>query len=113
MWNFDVDIECRAAGAAIHFDMDVVVIDRDVLGDRAHDLLPQNGEEVALAARRPVIGQERLQPLPRDGRGRTISELADHAHAALPPSSLSSSPLRSLGIVIGTSVPPSRRAASK
>src|SRR5882724_3501077 len=112
MRDFDVDLERRDRIAAIHPYVDVLALHRDVLGDRGQDLLPKKGQQVALAARRPFVRQEYLQPLPRD-RGRAPPpEKVEHVHAALRPNSLSKKRLRSAGMIIGTSSPRSRRAAS-
>ena len=52
--------------AAIHPHLNVVAFDGDVLGDRGEDFLAQKGEQIGLAARGPLVGQQDLQPLPRD-----------------------------------------------
>src|SRR5262245_36370358 len=110
--DFDVDVERGDARAAIHPHLDVLAFDGDVLGDRGEDFLAQKGEQIRLAARGALVGQQDLKPLPRN-RGRPpAAEQIEERHAALRPNSLSSKPLRSLGMVIGTSSPLSRRAAS-
>src|SRR5262249_44678146 len=96
----------------IHPHTDVVVLDRDVLGDRGQDLLAQECEQIALPARRPFMRQKDLQPLPRHWRGTSAPEKVEDVHAALRPNSLSSRPLRAVGTVIGTGSPMSLRAAS-
>src|SRR5262249_5404387 len=113
VWNLDVDLERRDGGAAIHPHMDIVALDDDVLGDGGEDLLAQQAEQVGLAARRSFVGQQNLQPLPRHRGGAPAPEQVEEAHAALRPNSLSNNRLRSLGMLIATFSPRSRRAASR
>ena len=53
------------------------------------------------------------QPIARNGGRTPAPEQVEHAHAALRPNSLSSKPLRSVGMVIGRASPQSRRAACR
>src|SRR6266446_3646994 len=110
--NFDVDLESRNRITAIHFDLNVVVIDRNVPGDDRQNLLAKNRNQVHLAAGGPFIGEENLQPLSRNRGGSPSPEQSEDTHAALRPNSLSKNPFLSLGIVIGTTSPASRRAAA-
>src|SRR6266849_3467637 len=99
--------------AAVHPHMDVFAPDGYVLGDRGEDLLPQNAEQIGLSARRPLVRQQDLEPLPRYWSGAPAPERVEEAHAALRPNSLSNKPLRSVGMLIGTISPLSLRAASR
>src|SRR5262249_42412526 len=111
--DFDLDLERRDALAAIHPDLNVLAFDRNMLGERGQDVFPQNGEQVGLAARRSFVGQEDLKPFSRDRGGTATPQQVEDVHAALRPNSLSSKPLRSLGMAIGTLSPLSLRAASR
>ena len=84
-----------------------------MLGECGEDIFAQNGEQVRLAARRPFVGQQDLEPFLRDWGGTATPEQVEHVHAALRPNSLSNKPLRLLGMLIGTSSPLSLRAASR
>src|SRR5262249_8549803 len=110
--DFDLDLQRRDALAAIHPHLNVLVLDRNMLGERGQNVFSQNGEEVGLATRRPFVGQEDLKPFARDRGGTATPEQVEDVHAAPRPNSLSSRPLRSLGMLIGTSSPLSLRAAS-
>ena len=79
----------------------------------ARIFLAQDGKQIGSAARRPLVGQEDLQPIARNGGRTPAPEQVEHAHAALRPNSLSSKPLRSVGMVIGRASPQSRRAACR
>ena len=46
--------------------LNVLALDRNMLGERGQDFFSQNGEQVGLAARRPFIGQQYLKPFARD-----------------------------------------------
>ena len=76
-------------------------------------VLAQNGEQVGLPMRCPLIGQQDLKPLSGDRGGTLAPKQIEEPHAALRPNSLSNKPLRSLGMFIGTSAPLSLRAASR
>src|SRR5262249_57023076 len=104
--------ERRAAPAAIHPQLNVLGRGGDVIGERGQNVLAQNRDQVGLAARGPFVREEDLEPFLRDWSGAAPAEQVEAVHAALRPNSLSSKPLRSLGMVIGTSSPLSRRAAS-
>src|SRR5262249_62223239 len=84
-----------------------------VLGDRGEDLLPQEAQQIGLAARRALVRQQDLQPLPRHWSGAPAPERVEEAHAALRPNRLSNRRLRSVGMLIGTLSPRSLRAASR
>src|SRR5262245_4771608 len=112
MRNLDIDLEHCNALAAIHGDPYLITVHFDVLCDHGHDLVPQNGKQVELTAAGSFIGEQDLQPLPRNGCATAATEPAKKAHAALRPSSRSRRLLRSLGMLIGTSWPLSLRAAS-
>src|SRR5262249_254130 len=99
------DLERREVRAAIHAHLNVLALDRNMLGERGQDFFSQNGEQVGLATRRPFVGQENLKPFSRDRSGAATPEQVEDVHAALRPNSLSSKPLRSLGMDIGTSSP--------
>src|SRR5262245_24038240 len=113
MRDLDVDLERRDDGAAIHLDLDVVGMDHDVLGDGGEDLAAQQPEQVALVALRALVREQHLQPLARDRRRPPRPKQIEQHHAALRPNSLVSRPVRSLGMVMGTSSPWSLRAASR
>src|SRR5204862_489896 len=98
--------------ATIHPDLDLVRLERDVLGDYGKDLLAQNVEQIGLAVRLAFVSEQDLKPLPRYRRRATLFEEAEQVHAALRPKSLSSSPRFWRGTVIDMSSPWSLRAAS-
>ena len=111
--DLDVDRERRNARAAIHPYLNAVALHRHVLGDGGQDLFAQNGKQVGLSARCPLILQKDLKPLSGDRGAAPAPKQFEKAHAALRPNSLSNKPLRSLGMAIGTSSPLSLRAASR
>src|SRR3954467_2510680 len=113
MRDLDVDRERRNARAAIHPYLNAVALHRHVLGDGGQDLFAQNGKQVGLSARCPLIGQKDLKPFSGDRGAAPAPKQFEEAHAALRPNSLSNKPLRSLGMAIGTSSPLSLRAASR
>src|SRR5436309_4716255 len=63
--NLDFDPDRRDVAATIHPHLDVVLVHRHVLGDDRHNLLAENGEQIGLTARRPLVGQQNLKPLAR------------------------------------------------
>src|SRR5260370_7903119 len=89
----------------MHPRLNVLALDRNMLGERGQDFFSQNGEQVGLATRRPFIGQQDLKPFARDRGGAATPEQVEDVHAALRPNSLSSRPLRSLGMLIRTACP--------
>src|SRR5262249_38792405 len=113
MGNLDVDLEGRDGRSTVHPHVDVFAPDGDVLGDRGEDLLTQEAQQIGLAARRALVRQQDLQPLPRHWSGAPAPERVEEAHAALRPNSLSNRRLRSVGMLIGTLSPRSLRAASR
>ena len=50
VWNLDVDFERRYRFAAIHLDLHLVRLERDVPADHGENLLAQEAEQVGLAA---------------------------------------------------------------
>src|SRR5262245_48150996 len=110
--HLDVDFERRDLVTTIQRHLDAVEVDGDVLGDDRENRLAQDRQEVGLRPARALMGKQDLQAFASDRRGRLSSEQVEQAHAALRRNSLSSRPLRSVGMVIGTSWPLSRRAAS-
>ena len=115
-WELDVDFESRYMLAPLHPDNDLIRIERYVPRDRGEDFRAQPRQQIRLlAAQAALMRQQDLQPLPRDRRG-SISAAEDaatnSAHAALRPSSRFIRPLRSVGTVMETVSPISRRAAS-
>src|SRR5262249_249107 len=111
--DLDLDLERRDALAAIHAHLNVLALDRNMLGERGQDFFSQNGEQVGLATRRPFVGQEDLKPFSRDRGGTATPEQGEDIHAAVRRNRLASKALRSLGMDIGTSSPLSLRAASR
>ena len=102
--------------AALQTDLDLVVLDRDVLGDDGEDLLAQNQDQVRATVAGALVGQDQLQPVAGDpGRGPAVEQVEDveQIHAALRIRSLSMKDFLSEGTDIGTVSPLSRRAASR
>ena len=65
-WGFRRRWRAWRRCAAIHPHLNVLAFDGDVLGDRGENFLAQKGEQIGLAARGPLVGQQDLKPLPRD-----------------------------------------------
>src|SRR5262249_27957287 len=104
--------ERRDALAAFHADMNLIALDDHVLGDSHQDLLAQQRDQIRLPARHPFVRQQDLKSLARHYGRAPRFEAVEDTHAARRPNSLSSRPLRSLGMFMGTSSPRSRAAAS-
>ena len=85
----------------------------DVPADDGEDFLAQDAEQVGLVARPALVGEQDLQAFARNRRAAAASKQFEKAHAAFRPNSLLKMPLVSLGTIIGTTSPLSRRAASK
>src|SRR4029079_2950076 len=114
VWNFDVDLEGRHLVAAVHADVDPIGIDLDVTADGGQDLLAQKGKQIGGATRAAAfIGKQDLQAITCDRGGALAPEQIEQLHAALRPNNLPKNPCFSVGTVISTSSPMSRRAASR
>src|SRR5690242_20387416 len=100
IWNFDVDRQRRYGFAAIHLDLNLVRIERDVPADHGENFLAQNAEQVRLMALVALVRQQDLQPFPRNGRGAAAKPVKE-VHAAFRPNSLLKIPRLSLGTCIG------------
>jgi len=112
VWNLDVDFERRYRFAAIHLDLHLVGIERDMAADQPEDFLAQNAKQIRLVNRVAFVREENLQPFPRNRRG-TAAKQIEELHAAFRPNSLLKMPRLSLGICTGIVSPFSRRVASK
>jgi len=78
--DLDVDLERRRCRAAIHRNLELVLIDFDVFGDHGHDFLPQKGDEVRLVPVLALIRQQKLQAFPGDRRAAAaLEEIYDKA----------------------------------
>ena len=66
-----------------------------------------------LIARPALVGEQELQAFARNRRAAAAAKHLEKGHAAFRPNSLLKMPLFSLGTIIGTISPRSRRAASK
>src|SRR5580700_3213546 len=113
VWNFDIDLQGRHRFAAVELDLHLVGLERHVPADHGEDFLAQYAEQVGLVARPALVGEQDLQAFARNGRAAAASEQFEEGHAAFRPNSLLKMPLFSLGTIIGTTSPRSRRAASK
>ena len=111
-WNLDVNRECRHGFAAIHFDLHLIGLKRDMSSDYCNYLLAQNAKQIRVAARDALMRKEDLQAFARYRRG-TASKEMEQAHAAFRAKSVLKMPLLSLGTTMATCSPLSRRAASK
>ncbi len=81
--------------------------------DHGENFFTQPHHEIGLTEFAALMRQQYLQPLACDSRrGIAVGKEPQQAHAALRPSSLLISPLRSLGTAIATVSPSSRRVAS-
>src|ERR1700732_461494 len=56
--NFDIDFQRRGRFAAVHLDLHVVGLERDVPADDGKDFLAQQAEQVGLAARPAFVGEQ-------------------------------------------------------
>ena len=75
VWNLDVDFERRYRFAAIHLDLHLVRLERDVPADHGENLLAQNAEQVGLAARDALVREQDLQAFARYRRGAAAKEI--------------------------------------
>src|SRR5919204_453339 len=98
-WNFDFDFERRDNLAALHFDLDRIVIDREVLRNHRQNFFPKNSDEVGLAGHGALMREQDLQPFPGDRRSAWAPKEIHESHAALRPNSLPNRLFLSLGIV--------------
>src|SRR5215472_3398764 len=110
--NLDFDLEDCDLVTVLDPDLDLVGRDIDVLGDDAQDVLAQDRDQPRMTRGAAFVRQQDLESLAREWRGSTTSQEAEEFHAALLPKSFVSRVLRSVGIVIATDSPFSRRAAS-
>src|SRR5580692_11444164 len=109
----DIDFERRHRFAAVELDLHLVGLERHVPADHGEDLLAQYAEQVGLVARPAFVGEQELQALARNRRAAAAAKYLEKGHAAFRPNSLLKMPLVSVGTIIGTTSPRSRRAASK
>ena len=97
---------------ALHLHLHLVGLDRTCLAMTARI----SSRSIAMRSGCPdhgaFMGQQDLQPFPRDGRGALAGEELEQVHAALLPNSFPKRPFWSLGMIISTASPFSRRAAS-
>src|SRR5215467_3098885 len=85
MWDLDIDLERRDVLAALHLNVDVVALDDHMLGDGHQDLLAQHLQQVGLPTRHPLVREQNLEPLPRNGGRASRLEPVEYAHAARRP----------------------------
>src|ERR1700730_5237933 len=97
--------------AAFHANYDIVLIDGDVLAQRSKDLFAQNADQVGMLVRRALMRQQDLQPLACERSRAPAAERIEQIHAALP-NSLPMKRLRSPWMLMASSSPFRRRAAS-
>src|ERR1051326_1080491 len=110
--NLDVDLERRHRGAAVDLDHHLFRINRYMSAHDGQDLLAQDQHQVPLTRGRAFIFEQDAKPLASDRRGTAPPCETEDAHAALRRNNFSSNPFFSAGMLISTSSPLSRRAAS-
>src|SRR5689334_10055882 len=113
MRDLDIDLQCGNRCASVDAHAYIVALDCDLTRDSRENLILQDGEQIGLAARDPLVGEQDLQPLPRHGRGALAAKKMQDVHAALRPNSLPNSGWCSDGMLMGSASPLSRRAASR